>query len=342
MFCNNCGARVDENARFCGECGSKIVIPDFTEATEVLINSPVVCRNCGTELDPNGLFCGECGTPVNSSVKKQDVISNNQSFIPVNNFIPDNQELTSNNHNTNQEITQYIDQTTAVQPLNQRHELSKEQLPVQETHKSKENLTPLITALAVVLVVCSGVIWFVLKWSSQPISIDIPADEEKLSEEKPSEEKPDSDEELNSDEIADDKVKDKGNEDSEVGSEPAVNESEPAAIDETSEAIASDANNIAADANNESVAEPDFLFPSDSELITEEYLMELTKDEVALLRNEIFARHGYIFRTEPFRTYFSNKPWYTPNENFDDSLLSEIEKANVNTILAYEEKMGWR
>jgi len=332
MFCNNCGAKVDENARFCGECGSKIAIPDASEATEVLINSPAICRNCGAELNPNGLFCGECGTPVNSSDNNQDIISDNQNSIPDNRFIPTNQELTLNNKDTYQDITQYIDQTTAVQPLNQGYELTKEQLPVSETKKDKDNLIPLIVVLAAVLVVCSGIILFVLSWSSKPISIDMPLAGEKQTDKKLDKE------ELNSDEIADDEEegnKEEKDEKSEAESAPAVVESEPDEADQTGEATA-------AEESVEPVAEPDFLFPSDRELITEEYLMTLTKEEVALVRNEIYARHGYIFRNEQYRTYFSNKPWYTPNENFDDSLLSEIEKANVDIILAFEEKMGWR
>jgi len=311
MFCNNCGARVKENALFCGECGNRIVMPDVSEKTEALINSPDVCRNCGAKLDPNGLFCGECGTPVGSLDNSQEVQYNNQDTY-------------YNSQDTYQENTHYINQVPVVQPLNQVYNLSEEQMPLHETQKTKENLAPLIIALAAVLIVCSCIIWFVIKKSSEPISIDIPISGQVQS-----------DEELKGSDTTDNDEKDEENNKSETDSASALRQNDSAAINEASETIPSEANEGFA-------AEQDFLFPSDSELITEDYLMTLTKEEIALLRNEIFARHGYIFRTEPFKTYFSSKPWYTPNENYDDSLLSEIEKTNAETIIAFEEKMGWR
>ena len=61
-----------------------------------------------------------------------------------------------------------------------------------------------------------------------------------------------------------------------------------------------------------------------------------------LARNErIFARHGYVFQTQEIQNYFAAKSWYTPNSSYDGSDLSDVEKANVDTISAYEQKMGW-
>ena len=88
--------------------------------------------------------------------------------------------------------------------------------------------------------------------------------------------------------------------------------------------------------------EDDYLFPSDSEYITSDYLDGLTRDEVALVRNEIYARHGYVFQTEPFKTYFGNKDWYYPDESFSESDFNSIEKANKDFIVKYEKDKGWR
>ena len=93
---------------------------------------------------------------------------------------------------------------------------------------------------------------------------------------------------------------------------------------------------------NETQIDSEYIFPSDKEYITENYLSTQTKEIVALMRNEIYARHGYIFKTEEYINYFSSKPWYQSNPNFNDSMLSEIEKTNRDTISAYEQKMGWR
>ncbi len=92
----------------------------------------------------------------------------------------------------------------------------------------------------------------------------------------------------------------------------------------------------------ENVQGGDYLFPSDTQYITNEYLSTLTKDQVALVRNEIYARHGYVFKTESIQNYFAAKSWYTPNPSFDESQFSEIEKANKDKIVEYEKQMGWR
>ena len=87
---------------------------------------------------------------------------------------------------------------------------------------------------------------------------------------------------------------------------------------------------------------PVYLFPSDTQYITDSYLDTLSKDDIFFIRNEIYARHGYIFKTEPFKTYFSNKYWYTPNPNFNENMFNSIEKTNKERIVNYEKRMGWR
>jgi len=56
------------------------------------------------------------------------------------------------------------------------------------------------------------------------------------------------------------------------------------------------------------------------------------------LRNEIFARHGRKFRDPMLQSYFASLDWYHPDPRFDESSLSPIEKANVQTIFSYEQR----
>ena len=84
---------------------------------------------------------------------------------------------------------------------------------------------------------------------------------------------------------------------------------------------------------------PSYLFPSHTAYITEADLRGLTKHEVSLIRNEIYARHGYIFKQEEFKVYFNTQDWYNPNENFSTSMFNEIERANIDFIVNYEKKM---
>ena len=90
------------------------------------------------------------------------------------------------------------------------------------------------------------------------------------------------------------------------------------------------------------IQDDDYFFPSERVLITESDLRGKTKSEVAFIRNEIYARHGYIFNTEEYSEYFGSKDWYYPNPYFSESVFNETEKANKEFLVAYEMKMGWR
>ncbi|HEX2779042.1 MAG TPA: YARHG domain-containing protein [Gemmatimonadaceae bacterium] len=58
----------------------------------------------------------------------------------------------------------------------------------------------------------------------------------------------------------------------------------------------------------------------------------LTGDDARILRNEIFARHGYAFRDPKLAAYFAALSWYHPDPSFTDASLSEIEKGNVKVL----------
>ncbi|WP_373899147.1 YARHG domain-containing protein [Haloimpatiens sp. FM7315] len=82
-----------------------------------------------------------------------------------------------------------------------------------------------------------------------------------------------------------------------------------------------------------------YVFPeSDSRYLNEEDLMYETSQKLALGRNEIYARHGYVFKTEPYKTYFEHKDWYAQDPSFKggDSSLNEFEKYNIKLFLKYE------
>jgi len=79
------------------------------------------------------------------------------------------------------------------------------------------------------------------------------------------------------------------------------------------------------------------LYPqSSSRLLTSSDLSNLTKRDLKIMRNEVFARHGYIFKTFDMRHYFSQQNWYRPIYNDVTDQLSDIEKNNVELIKSYE------
>ncbi|MFL6257507.1 MAG: YARHG domain-containing protein [Pyrinomonadaceae bacterium] len=77
----------------------------------------------------------------------------------------------------------------------------------------------------------------------------------------------------------------------------------------------------------------------ENRLVTEEMLKGLSLNELRLLRNEVYARRGRQFRTEWLSQYFWSQPWYEAREDNVEPELSEIEKKNIATIVAYERKV---
>lgn len=60
--------------------------------------------------------------------------------------------------------------------------------------------------------------------------------------------------------------------------------------------------------------------------------------DLRLMRNAIFARHGYIFKDQDLQSYFSGFSWYNPVSRDVSAKLSSIEKANVEFIQRFEGK----
>lgn len=92
-------------------------------------------------------------------------------------------------------------------------------------------------------------------------------------------------------------------------------------------------------------ASSQLLFDSENQYITNAYLSQCTRDEVVIILNEMYARHGYIFKDAELREYFNSQSWYRgtePSMEVAYSRFNAIERANVETIAAYQKSMGWR
>ena len=68
--------------------------------------------------------------------------------------------------------------------------------------------------------------------------------------------------------------------------------------------------------------------------LTEEDLKGLSSEQLRIMRNEIYARNGYIFQDRKLREYFMQKSWYSPVTR--DVSLTQIEQYNVLFIKGYE------
>lgn len=65
-------------------------------------------------------------------------------------------------------------------------------------------------------------------------------------------------------------------------------------------------------------------------------LAVLSNEELRVLRNMIYARHGNIFTSEDLTVYYSNFPWYVPSKKVSDSELSESELQLIERIRLFE------
>lgn len=83
-----------------------------------------------------------------------------------------------------------------------------------------------------------------------------------------------------------------------------------------------------------------YIMPNeDTEYISREELERLDKEELRYIRNEIYARHGYIFEDDTLRAYFMGKSWYSPQTvEVSDSMLNEYEKANRDLVVQIEQE----
>lgn len=73
--------------------------------------------------------------------------------------------------------------------------------------------------------------------------------------------------------------------------------------------------------------------------LTKDDLKGLLQIDIILLRNSIYAKHGYIFKDKDIRDYFMGKPWYKEKTNDMNKVsveFNEIEKYNVDFIKEYE------
>lgn len=63
---------------------------------------------------------------------------------------------------------------------------------------------------------------------------------------------------------------------------------------------------------------------------------ENNKESLRLLRNLIYAKHGYSFKSEDLKKIFSDFKWYKIDSNFSEDKLSNFEKSWIKDIQKYE------
>lgn len=84
-------------------------------------------------------------------------------------------------------------------------------------------------------------------------------------------------------------------------------------------------------------------------LIQPEELFPLSLRDLEIMRNEIYARHGWVFKRPDLRSYFEAQPWYRPKGDLSrleesnrwvEAELTPIERRNIQIIVSRERALG--
>ena len=73
--------------------------------------------------------------------------------------------------------------------------------------------------------------------------------------------------------------------------------------------------------------------------LTESDIQDFSKQELRIMRNWVYARHGYDFGEQGLKKYFTQFKWYKPESTHSEvvySKFNDIEKYNVNFLAGWE------
>lgn len=74
-------------------------------------------------------------------------------------------------------------------------------------------------------------------------------------------------------------------------------------------------------------------------LLTQTDVCERDAQTLKIMRNEIFARYGHIFKSPDLQQHFQAQAWYTPTSADVTAQLTETEKANIALIRRQEDHL---
>ena len=75
-------------------------------------------------------------------------------------------------------------------------------------------------------------------------------------------------------------------------------------------------------------------------LLSVDDLATLSKRDLRILRNTIYARRGRAFESKVVRGYFETATWYKPRADYSDAMLSEIDAKNIAIVRSVEQSLG--
>ncbi|NII85142.1 YARHG domain-containing protein [Pedobacter sp. SG908] len=89
---------------------------------------------------------------------------------------------------------------------------------------------------------------------------------------------------------------------------------------------------LEANAFYRSASDQIFKLNASTTVLKEEDVKNLRKLDLQIIKNTIFARHGYAFKKQTFRNFFDPVEWYVPVKNNVDNDLTSIENKNIKLL----------
>ena len=75
-----------------------------------------------------------------------------------------------------------------------------------------------------------------------------------------------------------------------------------------------------------------------NEVLNDVDVSGLSLTELRILRNVHFARYGRKYERPGLGDYFSTRPWYQPRDDFNENMLTDLDKANIKIVQAEEDR----
>ena len=75
-------------------------------------------------------------------------------------------------------------------------------------------------------------------------------------------------------------------------------------------------------------------------VISVDQLSNLSRRDLRILRNTVYARHGRQFKSPLLQAYFDNMSWYKANPAFTEKQLTKVDTTNIRLIKSVEESLG--
>lgn len=282
------------------------------------------CEQCGEKIQPDAAFCGKCGAAIE--------MENETQLLNLGSDQSQEQNTISRSKSVGQAFQN--DYQATEEPRYQQFSENHFKNPLQ-SKSEKQISVPLMLALGgIIVVLLGGIIWGVVtlvnmnKQSADDIYIAPTVSSAEVTEAEVTEAEGKSNGGLFEEEV---EIKSNTPSENQI-QQPAV-EATPIPTD-----IPSQAESSAYNTNGDYI-----IADSSSRYITSGDLNILSARELKLARNEIYARHGRIFKSTDLDSYFRDKSWYSPSipaDQFKDGYLNSVEFENVKFIVNYEKEHG--